>query len=83
MVKDKTQISVLLGVCIIPQVIDEIKEFYNNQDDIAIKEFYKSHLFDKLQNPKTGLWHLSAKTLSQIFLTEVKEQIIEFPEEQS
>lgn len=81
--KDKSQISALLGVCIIPQVIDEIKGFYNNQEEIAIKEFYKSYLFDKLQNPNTGLWHLSAKTLSQIFLTEIREQIIEFPEEQS
>jgi len=47
------------------------------------EEFYKSNLFDKLQNPDTGLWHLSSKTLSEMFLTEVKEQIIEFPEEQS
>jgi hypothetical protein len=81
--KDKNQISALLGVCIIPQIIAEIKEFYNNEEEIAIKEFYKSNLFDKLQNPNTGLWHLSSKTLSQIFLAEVKEQIIEFPEEQS
>ena len=81
--KDKNQISALLGVCIIPQIIAEIKEFYNNREEIAIKEFYKSNLFDKLQNQDTGLWHLSPKTLSQMFLAEVKEQIIEFPEEQS
>ena len=81
--KSKNQISALLGICIIPQIITEIKEFYNNQEEIAIKEFYKSTLFDKLQNPATGLWHLSPKTLSQIFLIEVKEKLIEFPEEQS
>ena len=81
--KDKNQLSTLLGVCIIPQIITEIKEFYNNREEIAIKEFYKSNLFDKLQNPDTGLWHLSSKTLSEMFLAEVKEQIIEFPEEQS
>ena len=81
--KDKNQLSALLGVCIIPQIIAEIKEFYNNQEETAIKEFYKSNLFEKLENPDTGLWHLSYKTLTQIFLTEVKEQIIEFPEEQS
>ena len=81
--KDKNQISVLLGVCIIPQIIIEIKGFYDNQDEIALKELYKSNLFDKLQNPNTGLWHLSPKMLSQLFLSEVNEQIIEFPEEQS
>ena len=81
--KDKNQISALLGICIIPQIIAEIKEFYNNEEDVAIKEFYKSMLFDKLQNPDTGLWHLSSKTLAEIFLAEIKEKIIEFPEEQS
>jgi hypothetical protein len=81
--KDKNQISALLGVCIIPQIIADVKEFYNNQEELALREFYKSNLFDKLQNPNTGLWHLSSKMLSQMFLSEVKEQIVEFPEEQS
>ena len=74
--KDKKQVSALLGVCIIPQVIAEIKELYDHQEETAIKEFYKSRLFDKLRNPATGLWHLSSKTLSQIFFAEVKEQIM-------
>ena len=81
--KDKNQVSTLLGVCIIPQIIAELKEFYNGDEEIAIKEFYKSDLFDKLQNPNTGLWHLSAKTLVQMFLTEIEEHVLEFPEEQS
>lgn len=80
---DRNQVSALLGICIVPQIITEIKELYNNQEELAIKEFYKSNLFDKLQNPDTGLWHLSPKTLSEIFVTEVKEKVIEFPEEQS
>ena len=81
--KDKNQISALLGVCIVPQIIAELKDVYDNREDVALKEFYKSNLFDKLQNPNTGLWHLSSKTLSQMFLAEVNEQVIEFPEEQS
>ena len=80
--KDKNQISALLGICIIPQIIVEIKDDYHHQEEIAIRDFYKSELFDKLQNPDTGLWRLSVKTLSQIFLTEVKEHVLEFPEEQ-
>ncbi len=81
--KNKDQISALLGICIVPQIITEIKGFYDNQEEVALKEFYKSKVFDKLQNPATGLWHLSSKTLSQLFLTEANEHIIEFPEEQS
>lgn len=80
---DKNQVSALLGVCIIPQIIAEAKVFYHDQEEVAIREFYRSSLFDKLQNPATGLWHLSPKTLTTIFLTEVQGQGIEFPEEQS
>jgi len=82
-VKDKNKVSTLLCICVIPNVIAEIKYLYNNEEEAAIREFYKSNLFDKLQNPATGLWHLSPKTLSEIFLSEKKEQKIEFPEEQS
>ena len=81
--KDKNEVSALLGVCIIPQIINEIKGYYDNREETAIKEFYKSNLFDKLQNPETGLWHLSSKTLSEMFFMEIKDGIIEFPEEQS
>ena len=83
MEEKRNQISALLGVCVLPQIISEVKVSYDNQEEIALKEFYKSILFDKLQNPDTGLWHLSAKTLSQIFFAEKNEEIIEFPEEQS
>ena len=76
--KDKNQLSVLLGVCIVPQVISEIKELHNNDEATAIREFYKSDLFEKLQNPATGLWRLSAKTLAQIY----SDKTMEFPEEQ-
>jgi len=76
--QDKNQLSVLLGVCIVPQIISEIKGLYNNDETAAIKEFYKSDLFEKLQNPATGLWRLSAKTLAQIY----SDKTMEFPEEQ-
>ena len=80
---DKNQISALLGICIIPPIIAEVKGFYNNEEETAIKEFYKSNLFYKLQNPATGLWHLSHKTLAQMFLDEANGLPIEYPEEQS
>ena len=81
--KDKNQISALLGVCIVPQIIAEVKGHYNDNEEVAIKEFYKSKLFDLLQNPATGLWHLSPKTLASMFLDEANRRTIEFPEEQS
>jgi len=77
--RNKNQLSALLGVCIVPQIIPEIKGLYNDDEATAIREFYKSDLFEKLQNPSTGLWHLSAKTLAQLYT----HKTIEFPEEQS
>jgi hypothetical protein len=81
--KDKDQLSALLGVCIVPAVVAEIKGFYNDSEETAIREFYRSELFAKLQSPETGLWHLSAETLAQMFLTEANGQPVEYPEEQS
>jgi hypothetical protein len=80
--KDRNQISALLGVSIIPQIIAEINDGYDNEED-AIKGFYQSELFDKIQNPATGLWHLSSKSLAQMFMDEKRGVQIEFPEEQS
>ena len=82
-VKDKNNVSALLSVCIIPGIITELLTIYDDQAEIVIKEFFKSNLFDKLQNPATGLWHLSSKTLTEIYLLEKEEQILDFPEEQS
>ena len=81
--KNSGQVSILLGVCIIPQIIAEIKAFFDNREEEAIKAFYSSVLYEKLYNPATGLWHLSPKTLAEIFLSEVKGDGLEFPEEQS
>jgi hypothetical protein len=81
--KDKDGLSALLGVCIVPQVIPAIRGFYGGNDQIAIREFYRSALFGKLQSPETGLWHLSAVTLAGMFLDEATGQVIEYPEEQS
>ena len=81
--KDKNQVSTLLWVCIVPLLIAEAKAFFNNDEETAIKEFYKSTLCEKLQNPATGLWHLSPKTLAEIFMAEIKGEEIAYPEEQS
>jgi hypothetical protein len=81
--KTPDQLSALLGVCIVPQVIGRIKDLYGGDEQTAIREFYRSALFGKLQSPETGLWHLSAATLAGMFSDEVHGREIEYPEEQS
>ena len=80
---DQNQLSVLFGVCIVPQVVVEAKASYDTSEETIIREFYASHVFDKLQNPSTGLWNLSAKTLAEMFVAERQGRDVEFPEEQS
>jgi hypothetical protein len=81
--KTREQLSALLGVCIVPAVVAEISRLYDGDEHVAIREFYGSALFDKLQSPETGLWHLSAATLAEMFLAEAGGQPVEYPEEQS
>ena len=80
---DRDQLSILLGVCIVPQVIAELKKSRGDTEECLIREFYASQLFDKLQNPSTGIWHLSPKILSGMFLEERQGHEVNFPEEQS
>ena len=80
---DRDQVSVLLGVCIAPQIVAEARETCGATEETVIRELYASRLFDKLRNPATGLWHLSPKLLADLFLAERQGQEVEFPEEQS
>ncbi|MCL1887299.1 MAG: hypothetical protein FWF96_00300 [Kiritimatiellaeota bacterium] len=57
--------------------------FYDGQEELAIKEFFASALYEKLRDPETGLWHLGAKALAEIYLGEARGEALEFPEEQS
>jgi len=77
---DTDKFSALLGVCIVPAVIEIIDKDGNES---TIEKFYSSKLFEKLQDSETGLWHLSATTLAELYMQEITNGIIEYPEEQS
>jgi hypothetical protein len=78
----KEQLSVLLGTCIVPSVLENISDVFQNEQD-RIKNFYSSELYSNLQRAETGLWHLSAKTLAEMYRQEIAEGHIDYPEEQS
>ena len=80
--KTKDQVSALLGVCIVPAVLENISDVFENEQE-RIKKFYSSELYNNLQRPETGLWHLSAKTLAEMYRQEITEGHIDYPEEQS
>jgi len=74
------KLAVLLGTCIIPGIVKEMK--ISNSEQIAfLNKFYQSSLYDILIREETGLWHLSPTTLAEIYEHEQKTGILELPEE--
>lgn len=74
---DMTQerLSTLLGVCIVPAVIEAAQ-----LDDAGIDTFYRSKLYELLGNVETGMWHFSPATLAKMFLEEQARGTFEIPE---
>ncbi len=81
--KTANELSALLGVCIVPQVVTRITPHFGGDEQRAIRELYLSKLYDRLCSPATGLWHLSADTLAGMFLAEARGETVEYPEEQA
>jgi len=74
------QLAVLLGTCIIPSIVKELK--ISNSEQVAfLNKFYQSSLYDILIREETALWHLSPTTLAEIYEYEQKTGILELPEE--
>jgi hypothetical protein len=80
--KTDDQLSALLGTCIVPSVLENISDMFQNEQD-GIRNFYSSELYGNLQKTETGLWRLSAKTLADMYRQEITEGHIDYPEEQS
>ncbi|MDR0516069.1 MAG: hypothetical protein LBH25_03395 [Fibromonadaceae bacterium] len=74
------RLAVLLGTCIIPAIVKELK-ISDNEQIAFLNKFYQSSLYDILIREETGLWHLSPTTLAEIYEHEQKTGILELPEE--
>ncbi|GBU25091.1 hypothetical protein R83H12_01730 [Fibrobacteria bacterium R8-3-H12] len=74
------QLAVLLGTCIIPSLVKELK--ISDYEQVAfLNKFYQSSLYDILIREETAIWHLSPTTLAEIYEHEQKTGILELPEE--
>jgi beta-lactamase class D len=74
------KLAVLLGTCIIPAIVKDLK-ISDNEQVTFLNKFYQSLLYDILIHEETGLWHLSPTTLAEIYEYEQKTGILELPEE--
>ena len=76
------KLSALLGTAIVPAIIDCLTA--GGEDYQAmLDQFYRSKLFSQLSEPATGLWHLSAATLAEMYNEERQFGDFSVPEEQS
>ena len=73
------KLAVLLGTCIIPAVVKELK-IPDSEQVVFLNKFYQSSLYDLLIRKETSLWHLSPATLAEIYEYEQKTGVLELPE---
>jgi len=68
-------------ILIVPEVIKLIVERYSWSEILASEKFYKSKVYEKLEQEETKLWHLSPLTLFHMFEQEQRTGALVFPEE--
>lgn len=77
---DKNKFESML-ILIVPDIIKLILENYPWDEIKASDIFYKSKLYEKLEQEETKLWHLSPLTLFNMFDEEQKKGDFIYPEE--
>lgn len=77
---DKKKFESML-ILIVPAVVKLIVENYTIGEIEASDKFYRSKVYEKLEQEDTKLWHLSPLTLYNMFEEEQRTGEITFPEE--
>ena len=77
---DQDKFAVMMQM-LVPQIVALITERKSVPALDAIKLFYKSALYERLETEETKLWHLSAQTLYDLFNEELTTGKITYPEE--
>jgi hypothetical protein len=76
---NNVDVSLLLGTCLIPGILEEFN-IPNDKVVEFIDKFYRSRLFNLMKEEKTAVWHLSARTLADIYSEEQKTGKLNLPE---
>ena len=66
---------------ITPEVINLISDKHNMNEIAATTAFYKSHVYELLEDEGTKIWHFSPLTLYNMYNDEITTGKINFPEE--
>ncbi len=77
---DKKKFESML-ILIVPAVVKLIVENHQLDEIEASDMFYRSKVYEKLEQEDTKLWHLSPLTLYNMYEEELKTGEVFFPEE--
>lgn len=78
---DKNQFAAFLACAVVPPIIQQIQKNTNDSTLDAINKFYHSQVYKLLEDENTKMWHYSALTLFNMYVSECKTGKIDFPEE--
>lgn len=78
---DKNQFAAFLACAVVPPIVQLILQKESQATVEAVKNFYHSKVYELLENEESKLWHYSALTLCNMYLSERKNGKIDFPEE--
>ncbi|MDR0381854.1 MAG: hypothetical protein LBH86_07695 [Oscillospiraceae bacterium] len=65
----------------VPAIIMAISRKLDIAEDMAIKLFYSSELYDLYADEGTKVWHYSPTCLANILAAELRTGVLELPEE--
>lgn len=74
------QVSTILSIVLIPEIISLIIENEKLSDFDALNSFYQSKVYELLSIEETKLWHYSPLTLYMMWKDEKETGKIIFPE---
>lgn len=78
---DKNQFAAFLACAVVPPVINQIQMNTKEPTLDTINKFYHSNVYKLLEDENTKMWHYSALTLFNMYVSECKTGKIDFPEE--
>ena len=78
--RDGEQFKAILQL-LVPLVIEEIVKIRKVPEHEALVAFYSSSVYERLENEKTKLWHLSPLCLANLLQEELDTGKATFPRE--
>ena len=72
----------MLGIIIVPQIIDIIIQNEKIKEEDALNAFYQSKTYNLLENEESKLWHLSPLAIYSIYKQEKETGELDLPEGQ-